>query len=85
LLSRHEGDVLIAIENTGAVPADIREQFWEKYVTQGKAEGVGIGTYAARLFARAQKGEANLVVDDAKSMTRIVIRLPAAIDAVVGE
>ncbi|WP_088211865.1 response regulator [Shewanella sp. Shew256] len=84
-LSRHEGDVLIAIENTGAVPADIREQFWEKYVTQGKAEGVGIGTYAARLFARAQQGETNLVVDDAKLLTRIEIRLPAAIDAVVAE
>ncbi|MFB2800646.1 ATP-binding response regulator [Shewanella seohaensis] len=84
-LSRQEGDVLIAIENTGAVPVDIREQFWEKYVTQGKVDGLGIGTYAARLFARAQKGEANLVVDDTKLLTRVELRLPAAVDAVVAE
>ncbi|ABI37563.1 response regulator receiver sensor signal transduction histidine kinase [Shewanella sp. MR-4] len=84
-LMRQEGEVLIAIENTGVVPVDIREQFWEKYVTQGKSEGLGIGTYAARLFARAQKGEANLVVDDTKLLTRVEIRLPAAIDAIVAE
>jgi len=82
-LTLEGGDVVIKIENAGIVPLTIRERFWDKYVTHGKSEGVGVGTYSARLFARAQGGDTFLMVDDSKPVTRIEVRLPAAIDAVV--
>lgn len=50
-------EILLAIHNQGAVPLAIRETFFEKYATAGKAEGTGLGTYSARLMARIQKGD----------------------------
>ncbi|QYJ79214.1 ATP-binding response regulator [Shewanella acanthi] len=78
--SREAQLVVIHIENLGKIPESIRERFWEKYATEGKRDGTGIGTYAARLFARAQGGDTRLKVDEAKGMTLVEVRLPAAID-----
>lgn len=39
------------ISNRGAVPEEIRDRFFEKYVTSGKKTGTGLGTYSARLIA----------------------------------
>lgn len=47
----------LIIHNEGAVPKEIRDKFFEKYVTHGKRDGLGLGTYSARLIARAQGGE----------------------------
>jgi signal transduction histidine kinase/CheY-like chemotaxis protein len=47
----------LLIHNEGEVPAAIREDFFEKYVTHGKEGGTGLGTYSARLVARAQEGD----------------------------
>jgi PAS domain S-box-containing protein len=43
----------LRIANPGEVPRDIRDHFFEKYVTSGKRWGTGLGTYSARLIARA--------------------------------
>ncbi len=52
------GDPLaIEVHNPGEVPAGIAQRFFEKYVTAGKSGGTGLGTYSARLMARAQGGE----------------------------
>lgn len=53
---RIEGDTegqTLRIANPGEVPGDIRDHFFEKYVTSGKRFGTGLGTYSARLIARA--------------------------------
>ncbi len=47
----------LAVENQGAVPAEIRSRFFEKGVTFGKKNGTGLGTYSARLMARAMGGD----------------------------
>eukprot|EP01034_Spumella_vulgaris_P035559 gene35559-43842_t len=47
----------IEIVNKGVIPEPIRERFFDKFVTDGKAGGTGLGTYSARLLARAQLGE----------------------------
>jgi signal transduction histidine kinase/CheY-like chemotaxis protein len=47
----------LLIHNDGEVPAAIRDTFFEKYVTHGKQGGTGLGTYSARLVARAQEGD----------------------------
>lgn len=42
----------LGIVNKGSVPVEIRERFFEKYVTAGKSRGTGLGTYSAALIAR---------------------------------
>ncbi len=44
----------LRITNQGEVPLAIRDTFFEKYVTSGKPDGSGIGTYSANLAARSQ-------------------------------
>jgi len=38
--------LVLAITNTGAVPQGLRETFFDKYSTQGKLGGTGLGTYS---------------------------------------
>jgi len=77
MLDQCAGDVVAAIRNPGAVPEDIRERLFEKYVTSGKTGGTGLGTYSARLMAEAQGGSVAL---DAREpgYTTITVRLPRA-------
>lgn len=42
----------IKIVNKGCVPKEIRERFFDKYVTAGKKNGTGLGTYSAALIAK---------------------------------
>lgn len=75
-----DGDpVRIAIRNTGAVPAAIRERFFDKYVTAGKDGGTGIGTYSAKLLTEAQGGSIQLAVQDAENRTELTVLLPCAV------
>ncbi|NDV22035.1 PAS domain S-box protein [Desulfovibrio sp. JC022] len=52
------GDVpVVKIHNFGSVPAEIHEVFFEKYSTSGKKNGLGLGSYSARLLMEAQLGK----------------------------
>jgi len=44
-------EISISIHNQGAVHEDIRDNFFDKYVTKGKKNGTGLGTYSAKLIA----------------------------------
>ena len=68
----------IEITNKGVVPEAIRARFFDKFVTDGKASGTGLGTYSARLLARAQHGEVVFAVDDDADTTTLMITLPAS-------
>ncbi|MCL1065279.1 hybrid sensor histidine kinase/response regulator [Shewanella olleyana] len=68
----------VKIQNIGVVPAEIRETFWQKYVSTGKESGTGIGTYSAKLLVQAQHGEVALAVDDDANTTTVNIILPSA-------
>ena len=48
---------VIKISNQGAVPEEIKDRFFAKYVTQGKKQGTGLGTYTAKIMAEVQRGE----------------------------
>lgn len=74
-LVRADGIALV-MENQPAVPLEFRPRFFEKYASQGKAGGSGIGTYSARLLAEAQQGSLGLEVDDEANLTRLCLRLP---------
>jgi len=66
----------IVIGNEGEIPEAIRERFFDKFVTHGKATGSGLGAYSARLLARAQGGDVEFEVADGK--TTLLVSLPKA-------
>lgn len=69
--------IRIDIANAGAVPAPMRERFFEKYATYGKPRGTGIGTYSARLMAETQGG--TIAMETAEEVgTQVRVTLPAA-------
>ncbi|EIC23564.1 hybrid sensor histidine kinase/response regulator [Thiorhodovibrio frisius] len=71
------GWVVASIHNQGAVPASIREHFFDKYVTAGKSSGTGLGTYSARLMASTQHGD--IAMESSEDVgTTLTVRLPAA-------
>ncbi len=69
----------VAIGNQGAVPAELRERFFEKYASAGKASGTGLGTYSARLIAEAQGGSVSMRTSE-RDGTTITVRLPGPPD-----
>lgn len=71
-----EDPMRIMMQNKGAVPEAIRENFFDKFVTHGKAGGTGLGTYSARLLTEAQGGSISLDVDDENDQTTITVTLP---------
>ena len=73
-----ETPLRIVIANKGAVPKEIRERFFDKFVTHGKQSGTGLGTYSAKLLTEAQGGHIALAVSDEKDTTAITVTLPRA-------
>ena len=69
-------EVLGEVKNHGAVPKAIRDRFFEKYVTHGKRDGTGLGTYSARLLTEAQHGSIRCEVSDTDDTTVVTVRLP---------
>jgi CheY-like chemotaxis protein len=67
----------ITLDNKGAVPVHIRENFFEKFATAGKQGGTGLGTYSAKLLVEAQHGTIAMQTSDEKNQTRITLTLPA--------
>ena len=68
----------VSIHNKGGVSAPIKDQFFDKYVTSGKKQGTGLGTYSAKLIAQTQNGSIHLDASDDRSTT-VTVRLPALI------
>jgi len=74
-LCTRDGFHQMAISNKGAVPEEIRERFFDKYITAGKKAGTGLGTYSAKLAAEALGGD--IALDASReSETTVIVRLP---------
>ncbi len=69
--------VHISVHNHGEVPHEVRDRFFEKYVTSGKQRGTGLGTYTAKLIALTHGAEISLDTSQ-KGETTITVRLPSA-------
>lgn len=67
---------VVRIQNKGAVPWEIRNNFFQKYKTHGKANGTGLGTYSAKLIADALGLKLHLLISDDEDMTTIEIHCP---------
>lgn len=68
----------VTIINKGVVPALIRERFFEKFVSAGKPDGSGLGTYSARLLVEAQSGSISMETSDDSGTTTVKVMLPCA-------
>lgn len=67
-----------AVHNAGRVPETIAKRFFEKYATFGKSHGTGLGTYSARLVARAHGGEVTLQTSEAAGTT-VTVSIPQSV------
>lgn len=67
-------NVTIAIENQGAVIPHIRDRFFKKFVTAGKENGTGLGTYSARLMAEIHGACMHLFTSDENDITTVTIK-----------
>lgn len=65
----------VSIHNRGAVPEAIRDRFFEKYATYGKASGTGLGTYSAKLIAEAHGGGVRMRTSE-ENGTTVTVTLP---------
>jgi len=50
----------VTVANPTPVPEDVRPRFFAKYVTQGKENGTGLGTYFAALIARTHGADISM-------------------------
>lgn len=75
-LKQLEGNAVVSIVNKGVISREIRDKFFQKYVTAGKAHGTGIGTYSASLIADVHNGRIDFSCDDASNTTVLDVILP---------
>ena len=74
-VSEDGADCFVTIRNAGLVPEAVRDNFFGKYCTGGKKEGLGLGTYSAYQIVRAHGGE--ITFESApETGTRVAVRLP---------
>ncbi|HHC25693.1 MAG TPA: hybrid sensor histidine kinase/response regulator [Desulfobacterales bacterium] len=74
-LTEEEEISVISIHNRGTVSQDVRDRFFDKYVTSGKKTGTGLGTYSARLIAEIHGGSIHVETSEEKGTT-VTVRLP---------
>lgn len=78
-LHRKNDRAMISMVNHGAVPREIRENFFGKFVTAGKQGGTGLGTYSAKLIAETQRGKIAMNVSDENNTTTVSVMLPCPV------
>ena len=76
ILGPERGDIKIEMENQGLIPKPIRHKFFDKFVTYGKSQGTGIGTYSAKLTAQLHGGSINFSLSKQTATTTIAVSLP---------
>jgi len=65
----------VSIQNVGEVHESIRDRFFEKYVTYGKRNGTGLGTYSSKLMVELMNGRISLDAS-VPNQTRILLKFP---------
>ncbi|MBU1248859.1 MAG: PAS domain-containing sensor histidine kinase, partial [Proteobacteria bacterium] len=74
-LDEEDDMVRISVSNSGEVPFEIRNEFFNKYKTFGKKEGTGLGTYSVRLIAKVHGGMVKLDTRTS-GRTTVMVLLP---------
>ena len=72
-----EGDNLVLdVINTGTIPHEIRDTFFMKYVTHGKKNGTGVGTYICKIITAACNGSISFTCLDSPPTVKISAIIP---------
>ncbi|MCB1165725.1 MAG: ABC transporter substrate-binding protein [Leptospiraceae bacterium] len=72
---QRDHDVRIFIHNQGLIPLDLQKTFFERYAKGKSSRGSGLGTYSARLIARAHGGDITFTSNPEQG-TEIQVSLP---------
>jgi signal transduction histidine kinase len=76
-LDREEDQVVFRFSDTGkGVPEEIAQSIFKSFVTQGKAEGTGLGLAMVKTVADQHKGDVSFVSTAGKGTT-FTLRIPA--------
>jgi PAS domain S-box-containing protein len=70
---------VIDIHNKGTIPHEIRDRFFDAYITSGKRDGTGLGTYSARLIAGAHHGSIRFTTSEEEG-THVIVQLPVELE-----
>jgi len=70
-----ETHIKVSISNWGIVSEEIRARFFEKYASFGKKDGLGLGTYMARLVVQGHGGSITLQ-SSKEDGTTVIMELP---------
>lgn len=71
---------IVRVINKGVVPVEIRDDFFNKFVTYGKKNGTGLGAYSAKLTADTLGGRIAMAVSEQDQTTTITIELPGPLE-----
>ncbi len=69
---------VIHIKNTGVIPQKMRNNFFDKYTTEGKDRGTGLGTYIAKMIAEIHQGNLTFLTGK-ENTTTLILNLPKTI------
>lgn len=69
------GQVKLDIHNYGVIPMEVRDRFFERYVTSGKEHGTGLGTYSVYLITQAHGGQVSFTSDETEG-THLLVEIP---------
>jgi signal transduction histidine kinase len=69
------GQVKFDIHNYGVIPMEVRDRFFERYVTSGKEHGTGLGTYSVYLITQAHGGQVSFTSDETEG-THLLVEIP---------
>ncbi|MCK5876351.1 MAG: hybrid sensor histidine kinase/response regulator [Candidatus Marithrix sp.] len=74
ILLDYEEKAVIKICNQGVIPIEIRSTFFDKFVTKGKNNGTGLGTYSAKLMAETQHGTIHFDTSNITNTTTLTLQ-----------
>ncbi len=69
---------VVEITNPGVIPESIRDTFFDKYTTDGKERGTGLGTYIAKMIAEIHRGNLTFLTGK-DNTTTLILKLPTDI------
>jgi len=68
-IKKNQEQVSVEIHNDSTVPEVVRNSFFAKYVTHGKPQGTGLGTYSAKIMTEVQNGKIQMDTDSSRGTT----------------
>lgn len=79
-LTQQDKWLRVVIHNEGEIPQEIQQDFFQKYITSGKAKGTGLGTYMVKKTVSLLEGDISFN-SSAEEGTSLYLKFPLDIIA----